>query len=304
MAVAARRALVRDARPRRARGAVRRAHAVPARPRPDRPLQAVPAPEGKDAGLHRPGGRPLPHADDAHARDDRDLARRRPRAAAERGSRRGDRPRARHRPHAVRSRGRGGARRGAARRFRPRFRHNEQSWRIARAAEPHTRGLQRDPHAHGDARAGDAGGEDRPASSTGSPTSTTTSTTRSATGSSPRASCRATRSTLLGATGSERIDALVHDIVETSEREGDIAPERRDRRGDALAARVHVRRVYLGPHVEPEHRRAREVVRRSSSGSSPNPSPAAGRGRARRPDHRLRRRDDRSLRARVRGGAR
>ena len=32
-----------------------RAHAVPARPRPDRALEAVPAAEGEDAGLHRPG---------------------------------------------------------------------------------------------------------------------------------------------------------------------------------------------------------------------------------------------------------
>ena len=46
---------------------------------------------------------------------------------------------------------------------------------------------------------------------------------------------------LLGATGSERIDRLVHDLVDTSERGGRHSPERRDRRGDALAPRVHVR---------------------------------------------------------------
>ena len=96
-----------------ARGGVRRAHAVPARPRPHRPLEAVPAAEGQDAGLHRPGRRPLPDAHDPHARDDGDRPRRRPRAAAERGPRRGDRARPRHRPHAVRPRRRGGARRGA-----------------------------------------------------------------------------------------------------------------------------------------------------------------------------------------------
>jgi dGTPase len=66
---------------------------------------------------------------------------------------------------------------------------------------------------------------------------------------------------LLGETGSERIDALVHDIVEASEREGDIAqtPEI----GDAmLSLRAFMfERVYLGPQVEPEHGRAREVVR-------------------------------------------
>ena len=130
--LAARRPLVRDARPaQRPEAGVRRPHAVPARPRPDRPLEAVPAPEGQDAGLHRPGRRPLPHADDPHARDDRDRPRRRPRAAAERGPRRGDRARPRHGPHAVRPRRRGGARRGARERFGGRFRHNEQSLRIA-----------------------------------------------------------------------------------------------------------------------------------------------------------------------------
>ena len=92
---------------------VGRPHAVPARPRPDRPFQAVSTPEGEDAGLHRPGRRPLPHPDDPHARDDRHRPGRRSGAAAERGSRRGDRARARHRAHAVRARRRGGARRGA-----------------------------------------------------------------------------------------------------------------------------------------------------------------------------------------------
>ena len=70
--VTAGRPLVRDTRTRSGpRTDCRRAHAVPARPRPDRPLEAVPPAEGQDAGLHRPGRRPLPHAHDAHARDDR-----------------------------------------------------------------------------------------------------------------------------------------------------------------------------------------------------------------------------------------
>ena len=43
----------------RAGGGVPPAHAVPARPRPDRPLQGVPPAEGQDAGLHRPRRRPL-----------------------------------------------------------------------------------------------------------------------------------------------------------------------------------------------------------------------------------------------------
>jgi dGTPase len=65
---------------------------------------------------------------------------------------------------------------------------------------------------------------------------------------------------LLGPTGAERIDTLVHDIVETSGREGGIAQS--DEVGEAmLSLRAFMfERVYLGPHVEPEHRRAREVV--------------------------------------------
>ncbi|MGZ8717194.1 MAG: deoxyguanosinetriphosphate triphosphohydrolase [Gaiellaceae bacterium] len=65
---------------------------------------------------------------------------------------------------------------------------------------------------------------------------------------------------LLGPTGSQRIDTLVHDIVETSEAAGDICQS--DEIGEAmLSLRAFMfDRVYLGPHVEPEHRRAHEVV--------------------------------------------
>ena len=66
---------------------------------------------------------------------------------------------------------------------------------------------------------------------------------------------------LLGPTGAKRIDTLVHDIVETSQREGDIRQS-----GDVGGAMLTLRsfmfeRVYLGPQVEPEHVRARSVVR-------------------------------------------
>jgi dGTPase len=67
---------------------------------------------------------------------------------------------------------------------------------------------------------------------------------------------------LLGPTGSERIDTLVHDIVEASERAGDIAqsPEVGD---GMLSLRAFMfDRVYLGPQVEPEHRRARDTLQR------------------------------------------
>jgi dGTPase len=66
----------------------------------------------------------------------------------------------------------------------------------------------------------------------------------------------------LGPTGAQRIDTLVHDLVEASEATGDICQS-----DDVAEAMLSLRafmfdRVYLGPKVEPEHRRAAEVVRR------------------------------------------
>jgi dGTPase len=67
---------------------------------------------------------------------------------------------------------------------------------------------------------------------------------------------------VLGQTGSGRIDALVHDMVEHSERAGEIAqgPEA----GPAMAALrdFMFERVYLGPAVRAEHRRIARVLRR------------------------------------------
>ncbi len=65
---------------------------------------------------------------------------------------------------------------------------------------------------------------------------------------------------VLGATGTERIDRLVHDIVETSEAAGDIRQS--DEVGEAMLSLrdFMFERVYLGPQVLPEHRRAHEVV--------------------------------------------
>jgi dGTPase len=65
---------------------------------------------------------------------------------------------------------------------------------------------------------------------------------------------------LLGATGSERIDTLVHDLVDTSEQAGDIRQSTEI--GEAmLSLRAFMfDRVYLGPQVGPEHRRAHDVV--------------------------------------------
>src|SRR5947208_910519 len=67
---------------------------------------------------------------------------------------------------------------------------------------------------------------------------------------------------VLGETGSERIDTLVHDLIETSERAGDIAQS--DEVGGAmLSLRTFMfDHVYLGPNTRSEHERARNAVRR------------------------------------------
>ncbi len=67
---------------------------------------------------------------------------------------------------------------------------------------------------------------------------------------------------LLGPSGAARIDTLVHDLVETSEAAGDIRQS--GEVGEAMLSlrRFMFERVYLGPQVVPEHRRAREVIRR------------------------------------------
>jgi dGTPase len=67
---------------------------------------------------------------------------------------------------------------------------------------------------------------------------------------------------VLGATGSERIDTLVHDLIETSAGEGDIV------QGEEVGAAMLSLRafmfehVYLGPVTAPEHERARATVHR------------------------------------------
>jgi dGTPase len=67
---------------------------------------------------------------------------------------------------------------------------------------------------------------------------------------------------VLGATGSARIDRLVHDIVDASEGLDDVrqSPEV----GEAMLSLrgFMFERVYLGPQAEPEHERAHDVVRK------------------------------------------
>src|SRR6266496_363453 len=67
---------------------------------------------------------------------------------------------------------------------------------------------------------------------------------------------------ILGATGSRRIDTLVHDLVESSARAGDIVQS--DEIGGAmLSLRAFMfDRVYLGPHSLEEHARIRATMTR------------------------------------------
>jgi dGTPase len=67
---------------------------------------------------------------------------------------------------------------------------------------------------------------------------------------------------LLGATGAQRIETLVHDLVESSARAGDIAQS--DDIGGAMdRLRSYMfERVYLAPQARAEHARAHETVRR------------------------------------------
>jgi dGTPase len=67
---------------------------------------------------------------------------------------------------------------------------------------------------------------------------------------------------LLGDTGSRRIDTLVSDLIESSERAGDIV-QSEDVGTAMLALRSFMfERVYLGEHARGEHERAHSTIRR------------------------------------------
>ena len=158
-------------------------------------------------------------------------------------------------------------------RFGGHFLHNEQSFRIAKAAQPHARGVRRDPHAHRVLR--------EPATLEGK---IVRIVDRIAYvnhdiddalryGLLAESDLPADEIALLGDTGSARIDTLVHDLVETSAAAGDIVQS-----DDVAVAMLSLRsfmfeRVYLGPQVAPEHERVRRsCCRRSSAASSTIPS--------------------------------
>ena len=67
---------------------------------------------------------------------------------------------------------------------------------------------------------------------------------------------------VLGPSGSKRIDTLVHDLIETSERAGEITQSHRVGTAMLSLRAFMFERVYLGPVTRLEHDRARETVRR------------------------------------------
>ena len=88
---------------------------------------------------------------------------------------------------------------------------------------------------------------------------------------------------VLGATGSARIDALVHDMVEHSAPRGRHRPGARGRAGDERAARLHVRARLPRPGgAAPSTRGSRGVVRALFEHYVAHPEllPAAGRARS------------------------
>ena len=186
----------------RARARQPRAHAVSARPRPDRALEGVPAAEAQDAGVHRPGGRPLPNPPHAHARDVLHRADGGAGAGAQRGPHGGDRARPRSGPS---------RRSGTSARRRSTGRCASAGWRRAFTTTCTRCGWWTSSSATATASTSPSrcatGSSTTPARgsrarsrggwcgwSTASPTSTTTSTTRCAPGCWPRRTCRSRRS--------------------------------------------------------------------------------------------------------------
>jgi dGTPase len=74
---------------------------------------------------------------------------------------------------------------------------------------------------------------------------------------------------LLGPTGAERIDTLVHDLVESSAAAGGIAQS--EAIGEAMLSlrSFMFERVYLGPETRPEHERAHATIARIFASGAP-----------------------------------
>ena len=149
-------------------------------------------------------------------------------------------------------------------RFGTGFRHNEQSLRIAEQLNL-TAEVRDGILTHtGRARARDARGQDRPASSTASPTSTTTSTTRSAAGCSRRDDLPRDEIELLGATGSSA-DRHARARPRSRAPSAPATSCQSEEVGAAMLAlrAVHVRaRLPRAEHARSEHVRAHDDRRR------------------------------------------
>jgi dGTPase len=65
----------------------------------------------------------------------------------------------------------------------------------------------------------------------------------------------------LGSTGSQRIDALVHDMVESSQQAGEIVQGEQAGQAMGKLREFMFQRVYLGPAVRAEHQRIAAVIR-------------------------------------------
>jgi dGTPase len=90
---------------------------------------------------------------------------------------------------------------------------------------------------------------------------------------------------VLGATGSERIDALVHDLVEVSEAAGDIAQGEQAGAAMAQLRAFMFERVYLGDAARQEHSRIERVLRTLFEHYAADPAQLPDGGGARGADH-------------------
>jgi dGTPase len=94
---------------------------------------------------------------------------------------------------------------------------------------------------------------------------------------------------VLGSSGSERIDALVHDMVEQSQRAGDIVQGTEAGRAMGALRDFMFERIYLGPAVRAEHAKIGAVIRRLFEHYSEHPEllPSGPDGRAAEDDDEL-----------------
>ena len=92
-----------------------------------------------------------------------------------------------------------------------------------------------------------------------------------------RRTCRCEEIAILGPTGSARIDTLVHDLVEHSERAGDIVQGDDVGRAMLSLRSFMFERVYLGPRARAEHAKIERVLQRAVRLVLRAPGGAAGR---------------------------